>query len=353
MSEYAQAIAWDSPDEELDKPFIVRQTEPVHEQFDDNSVLVAADQPEQEVVHIPRVKKQKSTQPIRTVESTTANSLQLYLRDIGRVPLLTARQEVGLAKKIEKGDLDAKTKMIESNLRLVVSIGKKYAGNGLSMLDLFQEGNLGLIRAAEKFDYRRGYKFSTYATWWIRQSVARGIANTGRVIRIPVHESENLNKIRRAERQLSQELDHDPTPEEIADRLAAIDAAKVEYLKRITMPAKSLDQPIGPESESTLGEFVPDESLPDQDAIVEGFERPSKEEALVELVDAAMIKAGLTEREITVLSMRYALKGGDEYSQTKIADALGLSRQSIVNIENRSIEKLKTVKFLSRVSINS
>src|SRR3712207_1201625 len=193
-----------------------------------------------------------------TVEPSL-DSLRLYLRSIGKVPLLTAQQEVDLAKRIERGDMEAKTQMVEANLRLVVSIAKGYLGRGLTFLDLIQEGSLGLIRAVEKFDYRRGYKFSTYATWWIRQAVTRAIADKGRTIRIPVHMVEKLNKVVHVERQLVQQLGREPLPEEIAAELEC-SVREVRDILRMAQQPVSLEKPIGEEEESELGDFVEDEA---------------------------------------------------------------------------------------------
>ena len=188
----------------------------------------------------------------------TTDSLQLFLKDIGKVRLLTAAEEVDLAKRIERGDLDAKQKMVESNLRLVVSIAKNYRNQGLPFLDLIQEGTLGLVRAAEKFDYRKGFKFSTYATWWIRQAIARALADKARTIRIPVHVVEKLNKIGRAERKLVTELGREPTPEEIAE-VTGIEPDEVDSIKRSAQAPVSLEKPVGDEEESEFGQFIADE----------------------------------------------------------------------------------------------
>ncbi len=188
----------------------------------------------------------------------TTDSLQLFLKDIGKVRLLTAAEEVELAKRIERGDLDAKQKMVESNLRLVVSIAKNYRNQGLPFLDLIQEGTLGLVRAAEKFDYRKGFKFSTYATWWIRQAIARALADKARTIRIPVHVVEKLNKIGRAERKLVTELGREPTPEEIAE-VTGIEPEEVDSIKRSAQAPVSLEKPVGDEEESEFGQFIADE----------------------------------------------------------------------------------------------
>src|SRR5438067_11376905 len=232
-----------------------------------------------------------------TVEPSL-DSLRLYLREIGKVPLLTADQEVYLAKRIERGDMQAKTQMIEANLRLVVSIAKSYLGRGLSFLDLIQEGALGLIRAVEKFDYRKGYKFSTYATWWIRQAVTRAIADKARTIRIPVHMVEKLNKVVHIERQLVQRLGREPSPEEIGEELE-ITTAEVREILRMSQLPVSLEKPIGEEEDSSLGDFVEDEAA----------ESPFDTAQLLlrrEDVDRAL--DALTARERKVIELRYGLK---------------------------------------------
>ncbi|MFN8150646.1 MAG: sigma-70 family RNA polymerase sigma factor [Solirubrobacterales bacterium] len=202
--------------------------------------------------------KRRAKSTIDLKPDMTTDSLQLFLKDIGKVRLLTAAEEVELAKRIERGDLDAKQKMVESNLRLVVSIAKNYRNQGLPFLDLIQEGTLGLVRAAEKFDYRKGFKFSTYATWWIRQAIARALADKARTIRIPVHVVEKLNKIGRAERKLVTELGREPTPEEIAD-VTGIEPEEVDSIKRSAQAPVSLEKPVGDEEESEFGQFIADE----------------------------------------------------------------------------------------------
>ena len=244
----------------------------------------------------------------------TTDSLQLFLKDIGKVRLLTAPEEVELAKRIERGDLDAKQKMVESNLRLVVSIAKNYRNQGLPFLDLIQEGTLGLVRAAEKFDYRRGFKFSTYATWWIRQAVARALADKARTIRIPVHVVEKLNRIGRAERKLVTELGHEPTPEEIAEVTGGIEPEEVDSIKRSAQAPVSLEKPVGDEEGSEFGEFIADERAESP------FERAAEiftKEALREALE------NLSYRERRVLELRYGL--GDEHPRT--LDEVGRSLQ--------------------------
>src|ERR671927_95843 len=265
-----------------------------------------------------------------TVEPSL-DSLRLYLREIGKVPLLTADQEVALAKRIERGDMAAKTQMTEANLRLVVSIAKGYLGRGLSFLDLIQEGSLGLIRAVEKFDYRRGYKFSTYATWWIRQAVTRAIADKARTIRIPVHMVEKMNKVVHVERQLVQELGREPTPEEVAAHLEC-DLAEVKDIQRLAQLPVSLEKPIGEEEESELGDFVEDESAESPFEIaIENVRRENVRKAL----DA------LPEREREVIEMRFGLKGHEARTLEEVGRAFGVTRERIRQIENNTLKKLE------------
>jgi RNA polymerase primary sigma factor len=265
-----------------------------------------------------------------TVEPSL-DSLRLYLRSIGKVELLTAAQEVELAKRIERGDMLAKRQMVEANLRLVVSIAKGYLGRGLSFLDLIQEGSLGLIRAVEKFDYRRGYKFSTYATWWIRQAVTRAIADKARTIRIPVHMVEKLNRIAYVERQLVQMLGREPEPEEIAAELRW-SVADVKEILRIAQLPVSLEKPVGDEDESELGDFVAD------DAVSEPFEEASEHlqrEGVRKALDA------LPERERQVIELRYGLSGLEPLTLEEVGRTFGVTRERIRQIENNTLKKLK------------
>jgi RNA polymerase primary sigma factor len=273
-----------------------------------------------------------------TVEPSL-DSLRLYLRSIGRVELLTADQEVFLAKRIERGDMVAKQQMIEANLRLVVSIAKGYLGRGLSFLDLIQEGSLGLIRAVEKFDYRRGYKFSTYATWWIRQAVTRAIADKARTIRIPVHMVEKLNKVVHVERQLVQEFGREPTPEEIAGELQWT-AREVKDILRIAQLPVSLEKPIGEEEDSELGDFVEDE------AAESPFERASenlRRENVRRALDA------LPPREREVIEMRYGLRGHKARTLEEVGRAFGVTRERIRQIENNTLKKLEGLPEAQRL----
>ena len=273
-----------------------------------------------------------------TVEPSL-DSLRLYLREIGKVPLLTADQEVTLAKRIERGDMGAKTAMIEANLRLVVSIAKGYLGRGLSFLDLIQEGSLGLIRAVEKFDYRKGYKFSTYATWWIRQAVTRAIADKARTIRIPVHMVEKLNKVVHIERQLVQRLGREPRPEEVAEELEMSVEEVREILRMAQMPI-SLEKPIGEEEDSELGDFVEDENTetPDEAASLT-LRRTDIEHAL----------SSLPERERRVIELRFGLTGEQPCTLEEVGKAFGVTRERIRQIENNTLKKLKQLPEAQRL----
>ena len=262
----------------------------------------------------------------------TTDSLQLFLKDIGKVRLLTAAEEVELAKRIERGDLDAKQKMVESNLRLVVSIAKNYRNQGLPFLDLIQEGTLGLVRAAEKFDYRKGFKFSTYATWWIRQAIARALADKARTIRIPVHVVEKLNKIGRAERKLVTELGREPTPEEIAE-VTGIEPEEVDSIKRSAQAPVSLEKPVGDEEESEFGQFIADERAESP------FERAAElltKEALKEALE------NLSYRERRVLELRYGLGGEHPRTLDEVGRTFNVTRERIRQIENQSLKKLQS-----------
>jgi RNA polymerase primary sigma factor len=260
----------------------------------------------------------------------TTDSLQLFLKDLGKVRLLTAQEEVDLAKRIERGDFDAKQKMVESNLRLVVSIAKNYRNRGLPFLDLIQEGTIGLVRAAEKFDYRRGFKFSTYATWWIRQAIARSLADKARTIRMPVHVVEKLNRIGRAERKLLTGLGRDPTAEEIAD-VTGLEPEEIESIKRSGQTPISLEKPVGGEEQAEFGQFIAD------DHAESPYERAAEiltNEALRETLE------NLSYRERRVLELRYGL--GDEHPRTlnEVARTFNVTRERIRQIEHLSLKKL-------------
>jgi RNA polymerase primary sigma factor len=267
-----------------------------------------------------------------TVEPSL-DSLRLYLRSIGRVPLLSAEEEVSLAKRIERGDIAAKQHMVEANLRLVVSIAKGYVGRGLTLLDLIQEGSLGLIRAVEKFDYRRGYKFSTYATWWIRQAVTRSLADKGRTIRIPVHMVERLNKLIHAERRMIQQLGREPTPAELAAELECT-VREVRDVMRITQQPISLEKPVGEEDDSALADFVEDVSAESP------FEIAS--EAL-RRENVVRVLACLPRREREVIEMRYGIVGGRARTLEEVGRAFNITRERVRQIENRTLKKLQTL----------
>ena len=261
------------------------------------------------------------------------DSLRLYLRSIGRVPLLSAEEEVCLAKRIERGDMAAKQHMVEANLRLVVSIAKGYVGRGLTFLDLIQEGSLGLIRAVEKFDYRRGYKFSTYATWWIRQAVSRAIADKGRTIRIPVHMVERLNKLIHAERRLIQELGRDPTTAEIAAELDCSEREVRDALRMAEQPV-SLEKRIGEEDDSALADFVEDVSAASPFEVAsEALRRES----------VARVLAALPRREREVIEMRYGIVGGRARTLEEVGRAFNITRERVRQIESRTLKKLQTL----------
>ena len=263
----------------------------------------------------------------------TTDSLQLFLKDIGRVDLLTAAQEVELAKRIERGDHRAKQEMVEANLRLVVSIAKRYRNQGLPFLDLIQEGTIGLVRAAEKFDYRKGFKFSTYATWWIRQAVARALADKARTIRMPVHVVEKLNKIMRTERKLRAEKGREPSSEEIAAELdLSID--EVDQIRRTSQAPVSLEKPVGDEEESEFGHFIEDENVPLPD---EAADTALRNEALTRALRM------LGERERRVLEMRYGLNGEQPRTLDEVGRTFNVTRERIRQIENQSLKKLRAL----------
>ncbi len=261
--------------------------------------------------------------------TVTTDGLQLFLNEIGRYPLLSAAEEVELAKRIERGDLEAKERMINSNLRLVVSIAKRYQGHGLSLLDLIQEGILGLIRAVEKFDWRRGYKFSTYATWWIRQAVQRGYQNRARTIRVPVHVAELERKAARTERDLAAKLGRQPTDEEVAEA-AKVPLVKLREARDAVRMLTSLDRPVGEDGSATVGDFVAAE------------EDDPLSELAVSLDDGALERAlsELTEQQRRVIELRFGLAGDDPVSLQAVGDALGLTRERVRQIERIALERL-------------
>ncbi|WP_133528051.1 RNA polymerase sigma factor RpoD [Aminicella lysinilytica] len=257
--------------------------------------------------------------------------VRMYLKEIGKVPLLTAEEEIELAKRMEAGDEEAKQRLCEANLRLVVSIAKRYVGRGMLFLDLIQEGNLGLIKAVDKFDYRKGYKFSTYATWWIRQAITRSIADQARTIRIPVHMVETINKLIRVSRQLLQTYGREPTPEEISKEMG-ITVDKVREIQKIAQEPVSLETPIGEEEDSHLGDFIPDEDVP---APAEAAAFSMLKEQLVEVLDT------LTDREQKVLKLRFGLEDGRSRTLEEVGKEFDVTRERIRQIEAKALRKLR------------
>ncbi len=262
---------------------------------------------------------------------TVDDPVRMYLKEIGKVPLLTADEEMDLAQRMEQGDEEAKKRLCEANLRLVVSIAKRYVGRGMLFLDLIQEGNLGLIKAVDKFDWRKGFKFSTYATWWIRQSITRSIADQARTIRIPVHMVETINKQIRVTRQLLQELGRDPTPEEIAAEME-IPVEKVREISKIAQEPVSLETPIGEEEDSHLGDFIPDEDVPSPaDAAAFSMLKEQLDEVL----------STLTDREQEVLRLRFGLDDGRQRTLEEVGQMFKVTRERIRQIEAKALRKLR------------
>jgi len=257
--------------------------------------------------------------------------VRMYLKEIGKVPLLTADEEIDLAKRMQEGDEEAKQRLAEANLRLVVSIAKRYVGRGMLFLDLIQEGNLGLIKAVEKFDYEKGFKFSTYATWWIRQAITRAIADQARTIRIPVHMVETINKLIRVSRQLLQELGRDPTPDELAKEMQ-MPVEKVREILKIGQEPVSLETPIGEEEDSHLGDFIPDDDIP---APAEAAAFTLLKEQLINVLDT------LTEREQKVLRLRFGLDDGRARTLEEVGKEFNVTRERIRQIEAKALRKLR------------
>src|SRR3990170_4560973 len=296
-----------------------------------------------EVIETPREPAREPTAPVRATEGleSTTDALQLFLREIGRHPLLTAADEVELSKRIERGDLEAKRKMIESNLRLVVSIAKNYRNQGLPFLDLIQEGMFGLIRAVEKFEWQRGLKFSTYATWWIRQAVARAIADKARTIRVPVHVVERMQKMHRAERHLWTQLAREPTLDEIADE-AGLPLQQAIEVRAAARASTSLDQPIGEQEDAVFGDLVAGEDpLPEEET-----ERRLQKEALDRALES------LPERDRRVLELRYGLRGEEPHTLEHIGKRLGITRERVRQIEVESLARLASLREIDAVSSN-
>ncbi len=305
-----------------DMPFAQDNMDKVYSYLDENEIDVIGNIEEtaEEEIDLSLPENLRLDDPVR-----------LYLKEIGKVPLLTADEEIELAMRMENGDEAAKKRLAEANLRLVVSIAKRYVGRGMQLLDLIQEGNLGLIKAVEKFDYRKGYKFSTYATWWIRQAITRAIADQARTIRIPVHMVETINKLIRVSRQLLQELGRDPSPEEIADAME-MPVSKVREIMKVAQEPVSLETPIGEEEDSHLGDFIPD-----TDTMV-----PADAVAFTMLKEQLLDVLGtLTEREQKVLRLRFGLDDGRARTLEEVGSIFGVTRERIRQIEAKALRKLR------------
>jgi RNA polymerase primary sigma factor len=289
------------------------------------------DKPKGIIASILQNKKEKNLIDELGLEDIADDSVRMYLREIGKIPLLTNEEEVKLAKRIEKGDIWAKKRLAEANLRLVVSIAKKYIGRGLSLLDLIQEGNTGLMRAVDKFDYRKGFKFSTYATWWIRQAITRAIADQARTIRIPVHMIETINKLIRVQRQLVQDLGREPTPEEISQEMG-MDLDKVEHIIKISQETVSLEAPVGEEEDSRLGDFI-------EDTKHASPEEATSQQLLKDKIQEFL--SNLQPREQKILKMRFGLDDGRTHTLEEVGQEFGVTRERIRQIEAKALSKLK------------
>ena len=304
------------------------------EVFKNKLELIEQDEPdENDLAELEAENKEEDAKDVEAVPKgvSVEDPVRMYLKEIGKVPLLTKEEEVELAKRIEDGDEMAKQMLCEANLRLVVSIAKKYMGRGMLFLDLIQEGNLGLIKAVDKFDYRKEFKFSTYATWWIRQAITRSIADQARTIRIPVHMVETINKLIRVSRQMLQEQGREPTPEEIANEMG-ITVEKVQEIQKIAQEPVSLETPIGEEEDSHLGDFIPDEDAP---APAEAAAFSMLKEQLMDVLDT------LTEREQKVLKLRYGLGDGRARTLEEVGKEFDVTRERIRQIEAKALRKLR------------
>lgn len=317
--------------DDIDAIYMYLQKEGIHLSFRDMDM---ADLDDASIAELKAIEKDEknSTKKEDLADNVSVNDpVRLYLKEIGRVPLLTAEQEMEIAKRMEAGDEDAKKELAEANLRLVVSIAKRYVGRGMSFLDLIQEGNLGLIKAVEKFDYRKGFKFSTYATWWIRQAITRAIADQARTIRIPVHMVETINKLIRVSRQLLQEYGREPTPAEIGKEMG-FSEEKVREIQKIAQDPVSLETPIGEEEDSHLGDFIPDDEAP---APSEAASYALLKEQLVDVLST------LTEREEKVLRLRFGLDDGRARTLEEVGKEFDVTRERIRQIEAKALRKLR------------
>lgn len=329
---------------DIDKAFAAKgvelddeKTEKVFEYLENKGVVAMVPESDTEDDIILDVDDEPTEEELENIELAVPDGVsiedpvRMYLKEIGKVPLLTADEEKDLAMKMEAGDMDAKKRLAEANLRLVVSIAKRYVGRGMLFLDLIQEGNLGLIKAVEKFDYRKGYKFSTYATWWIRQAITRAIADQARTIRIPVHMVETINKLIRVQRQLLQELGREPYPEEIAEKMS-LPVERVREIQKISQEPVSLETPIGEEEDSHLGDFIQDDNVP----------VPSEAAAFTLLKEQLVEVLGtLTDREQKVLCLRFGLDDGRARTLEEVGKEFDVTRERIRQIEAKALRKLR------------
>ena len=317
------------PEDSLDGEPDPEETDDILIDADDDDLLETEDDEIENLDDVEEVRIEETSEVLEGV--STEDPVRMYLKEIGNVPLLTSEQEVDLARRVEEGDPEAKKALTEANLRLVVSIAKKYVGRGMPFLDLIQEGNMGLMKAVDKFDYTKGYKFSTYATWWIRQAITRGIADTGRTIRVPVHMVETINKTLRMTRQLLQELGREPTPEEVADKLG-VPASRVREVLKISRDPVSLDTPIGAEDDSHLGDFIEDDTaLSPADSATFSMLKEELSNAL----------ESLTERERQVVKLRFGLEDGRARTLEEVGKEFNVTRERIRQIEAKALRKLR------------
>ena len=329
---------------DIDKAFAAKgmelddeKTEKVFEYLENKGIVAMVPESDTDDDIILDVDDEPTEEELENIEMAVPDGVsiedpvRMYLKEIGKVPLLTAEEEKELAMKMEAGDMDAKKRLAEANLRLVVSIAKRYVGRGMLFLDLIQEGNLGLIKAVEKFDYRKGYKFSTYATWWIRQAITRAIADQARTIRIPVHMVETINKLIRVQRQLLQELGREPYPEEIAEKMN-LPVERVREIQKISQEPVSLETPIGEEEDSHLGDFIQDDNVP---VPAEAAAFTLLKEQLVEVLGT------LTDREQKVLCLRFGLEDGRARTLEEVGKEFDVTRERIRQIEAKALRKLR------------